>query len=351
MIWLVLAFVVALAVAAAMMVNRGDPFRTAATELGLKLSRTVPDLEPRLEGMIDGLATKIDIAGGHQPAIRYRVFYPDLGIALRLDRETPISRTLGELGKGDRQIGDISFDARFRVDTSRPDALGKMLTPELRRSLIGLVERYPGVVVEDGQISVLSTDLEPAAADVVATTRDLVAVATLLVSNRPEPGSLTVPTPQLPMALQPVPDDEDTTDEAVPETPMPVVEPEPEPASTPLQATGLPAEFFEEAFGTNRLSFEQQDTFEKVIRGATVTLTGTVKQSSNAAVGDHAATKAVVTVATIDSSLYGATEIDAIVYLSEPVTLERGTTVTFTGTADRIDAFMRSLFVTDARLI
>jgi hypothetical protein len=187
MIWLVVGLVVALAAAAAVTVNRDDPYQTAAKELGLKLGRTVPDLAPHLDGMIDGLATKIDIAGGHQPAIRYRVFYPALGIALHLDRETTISRTLGQLGRNDQQIGDAGFDARFRVNTSRPDALKAMLTPELRRSLTDLIDRYPGVVVADGEISLFDINLERPAAEMVTTTRDLVATARLLVANRPEP--------------------------------------------------------------------------------------------------------------------------------------------------------------------
>jgi hypothetical protein len=39
-----------------------------------------------------------------------------------------------------------------------------------------------------------------------------------------------------------------------------------------------------------------------------------------------------------------------VVYLPDPIELERGSTVSFTGTADRVDAFMRNLYVTDARL-
>jgi hypothetical protein len=355
MIWLVVAFVAALTIAAATMVNRGDPFQAAARELGLKLSRTVPDLTPRLDGMIDGLATRIDIAAGHQPALRFRVFYPDLGISLRLDRETTISRTLGELGRADQQIGDARFDASFRVNTSRPDALRAMLTPELRRSLIDLIDRYPGVVVGDGEISLLSTNLEPPATDIVATTRDLVAVAAMLVANRPEPATAAAPPEPNPSVADAVRDRvADDTENAEPPPPEPP--PAPTPPEEPPRAgsTGLPPGFFEKAFGTDRLSFEQQDTFDKEIKGTRVTLSGTVKQSSVAPAHydePEGQTKLVVTVATIESELYGATGIDAIVYLSDPAELERGATVTFTGTADRIDAFMRSLFVTDGQLI
>ncbi len=356
MIWLVVVFVFALAVAAATVVSKGDPFQTAAKELGLKLSRSVPELTPRLDGMIDGLATKIDIVGGHQATVRYRVFYPALGIALRLDRETTITRTLGQLGRGDQQIGDATFDAKFRVNTSRPDALKTMLTPELRRSLVDLIDRYPGVVVTDGEISLFNVNVEPPATELVTTTRDLVAVARLLVANRPAPATATDPLQTRPAAATPrAPEagrDEtpgETVNQARP-APVPVA-PQLE-ESAPTTGSGLPQGFFEEAFGTNRLSFEDQGTFDNEIKGRIVTLSGVVRQASEAApdYDGSGQSKVVVTVARINNSLYGATDIDAVVYLKTHVDVERGANITFTGTADRIDAFMRSVYITDARL-
>ena len=358
MIWLVVAFVFALAVAAATVVSKGDPFQTAAKELGLKLSRSVPELTPRLDGMVHGLATKIDIVGGHQAAVRYRVFYPALGIALRLDRETTITRTLGQLGRGDQQIGDATFDAKFRVNTSRPDALKTMLTPELRRSLVELIDRYPGVVVADGETSLFNVNVEPPATELVTTTRDLVAVARLLVANRPAPATATDPPQTRPAAAAPrAPEagrDETpgkTVNQARP-APAPVPVPPQLEESAPTTGSGLPQGFFEEAFGTNRLSFEDQGTFDNEIKGRIVTLSGVVRQANEAATDYDGSgqSKVVVTVARINSSLYGATDIDAVVYLNTRVDVERGANITFTGTADRIDAFMRSLYITDARL-
>ena len=114
-IWLVVVLVVIL-VAAVALVRGEDPFKAAATSLNLKLTRSVPDLLPQLEGIISGLPVKIDIAQRTDPVVRYRVFYPELGMALKLERETTITRTLGELGERDTQVGARAFDDSFRVD-------------------------------------------------------------------------------------------------------------------------------------------------------------------------------------------------------------------------------------------
>ena len=107
--------------------TKPDPFRSAAGSLGLDHTRSVPDMLPRLSGTINNLPVRVDVPEG-KAQLRYRVFYPDLGVSLRLERETTISRTLGSLGSGDREVGDRTFDTKFRVNTSRPDALQEMLT-------------------------------------------------------------------------------------------------------------------------------------------------------------------------------------------------------------------------------
>ena len=356
MIWAVVAIVVVIVILAASMVNRDDPFKIAATDLGLELTRTVPELSPRLNGMVDGIAAKIDVAGGRDPGIRYRVFYPVLGMALRLEQETTISRTLGQLGSGDQTIGAAEFDQRFRVNTSRPDAFKTVMTPDLQRKLVNLIDRYPGVIVADGEITLQTTNLEPTAADIITTTRDLVSVARLLHANRPSPLPQQPPprpqpaqpqtTPQgqsAPAAQAPRQDQEPT-----PVTPPPAAPLPPAPVAQPV-ATGLPKGFFDNAFGTNRLSFEEEGEFD-AIQGTQVTLQGKVKQSHPTR-DEAGGTTAVITVAQIENDLYGKTDIDAVVYLTETVELPRSQTVVFTGTADKIDAFMRTLYVADASLV
>ena len=111
MLWLIVAVVILIAVGAAIRAAaKPDHFRVAGVSLGLDHSRTVPELLPRLSGTINGLAVRVDVPEPNNPAVRYRVFYPALGISLRLEKETTIGRTLGTLGSGDQQVGDKAFD-------------------------------------------------------------------------------------------------------------------------------------------------------------------------------------------------------------------------------------------------
>ncbi len=367
----IIGIVVAVAVGAWLRAaTKPDPFRSAAGSLGLDHTRTVPDMLPRLSGTINGLPVRIDTPEGKASQIRYRIFYPDLGMALRLERETTISRTLGSLGSGDREVGDKTFDTKFRVNTSRPDALKEMLTPELRRRLVELVDAYPAVVIADGEITLLVDDDSPTVMTLVNTVNDLVMVGGLLNANRPPPLERPVQQPRpvreatpAPQAEAPASEPETTTPSSRPAEAPPPPDPEPESASPPpppppahvAPPSGLPDGFFDNVFGENRLSFEADDTFEQQIRGSQVRLSGSVKQSSSyedkTDLVPSTGTKAVVTVAQIDNDLYGKTDIDAVVHLHGQVDLDRGQQITFSGTLDAVDAFMRNLFVSDARVV
>lgn len=368
--WLIVIAAVILVVIVAALVRKDDPFKAAATELGLKLTRTVPDLIPNLDGLVDGIAVKVDVAGSREPAVRYEVFYPALGMALRLERETTITRTLGQLGNTDPQVGSKPFDDSFRVNTSRPDALKTMMTPERRRKLIQLIETYPSVVIGDGSILLLSDSLEPPAEAIVTAVRDLVSAADMLVAGRPP--ALQVPEPTPPPPQPKTPSVTTAEPEAAPKTrpataaakteqhakrastPEPPPEPVPEPPPPAAPSTGLPPGFFDDVFGANRLSFEDEGEFDDKIRGGQVTLSGTVKQASPYAGDDElaptAGTKAVITVAHIDNDLYGKTDIDAVVYLAGETAMDRGDTVQFTGTIEKVDPFMRNVFITKASI-
>ena len=373
----VVIVVIVLFFVAMRLVGTDDPFQAAATALGLKLTRSVPELLPRLEGMIDGLPVRIDIAEGRHPGVRYRVFYPPLGMSLRLERETTITRTLGELGQQDTQIGATAFDQSFKVNTSRPDALRKVMDPELRRTLVKLIGDYPTAIIEDGGISFVSDTSEPPAETIIQTATDIAAAAHQLVRRRPKPlekPKPTKPTPakpkqesSAPVAAQPRtrpqpppsrPQELEQQASRPAEAPAPRPEtpaPPPPPAPQPPPDTGLPDTFFDDVFGDNRLSFEADGDFEQRFRGATVTLSGPVKQAreieEDQTVTTGPATKAVVTVAQIENELYGKTAIDAVVFLPRGSAdkLQRGNVITFSGTLDKVDPFMRNLFVTNAR--
>lgn len=369
-IWLIVVVVIILVVAVAALVRDEDPFKTAAASLNLKLTRSVPDLLPQLQGTINGLPIRIDISQSREPVVRYRVFYPDLGMALKLQRETTITRTLGQLGENDTQVGARAFDDSFRVNTSRPDALREMMTPELRRTLEQLIERYPKIVIEDGQMTLLGDSMTPAAETIQNTTIQMATAAHMLTERRPPPLEKPAPTrnpaehptekrvadqPQEATEkideVQAEPGPEPTPEPAAPAAPAPQASPPSSPAS------GLPDTFFDDVFGENRLSFEDDNQFEDHLKGTQVTLTGKVKQARDQdgdvdqAIGT--VTKAIVTVAKIDNDLYGQTDIDAVVYLpaGSAHRMERGDDITFRGTLEQVDPFMRNLFIGDATLI
>lgn len=355
--------VIVLAVAVVAMVRERDPFKTAASQLNLKLTRTVPDLRPQLNGIVNGLHVTVDITTKRAPVVRYLVSYPALGIGLRLERETTITRTMGQLGRNDIQVGATGFDDSFRIATSRPDALRTMMTPELQRALVALIEHFPQVLIEDGSITLVGDTSEPPAATIVATIIEMAAAGHLLVEGRPPPPEK--PTPDQPTSAGvDEPDPSAATDSDAPppagksleSLDPPPTDPKPPPAADP-QPTGLPAGFFDDVFGTNRLTFESSSEFEEHIRGTLVRLSGTVKHArdyeQDSDFGKGPGTKAVITVARIDTDLYGETDIDAVVQLPAGTTtaLERGGTITFEGTLDKVDPFMRNFHVTDATVM
>ena len=250
-----------------------------------------------------------------------------------------------------------------------------MITPELSRTLVKLIDRYPTLIIEDGGISFVSDTSEPPAESIIQTTVDMAGAAQQLVSRRPEPLEKPKPTPPRPTetpppdppsgesrqrspatSVEPPSQQAEAVDKPVAPSPSPMA-PAPPPPPPPAPAeSGLPDTFFDDVFGDNRLSFEADGEFEERFGGRKVTLSGSVKQAreidEDTTVTTGPATKAVVTVAQIENDLYGKTAIDAVVFLPSGTAdkLQRGEFVTFRGTLATVDPCMRNLFITDARL-
>jgi len=356
-----------IAVAVVAMVQRDDPFSHAAKTLDLTLVRSVPELIPRLEGFVGGLPIRVDITQRKNPAIRYRVFYRSLDLGLKLTRESSITRTVGRLGNQDAQLGERAFDDAFLVETSRPDALRQFLTPERRRALLKLVADHPNVVVEDGSITLVGSNVTPSAEVLTTTLTDLSTAAATLVAGPPPPPAPPAPEPIAassraqqgrdpePELEIPAPDPEAT--ESAPE---PVIPAPPADTGLPdagLPDAGLPDDFFDRVFGADRLSFESSGAFATEFRGRIVRLRGTLKHASEYSddldFPESAGTKAVVAVATVATDLYGTNEVDAIVQLPRGAVdhLQRGDPLAFSGKLEKIDSFMRNIYVTDASVI
>lgn len=364
MIAIVVLGVIVFAVTA--MVQHDDPFSNAAKTLDLTLTRSVPELIPHLEGFVGGLPIRVDITQRRAPAIRYRVFYPALNLGLKLTRESSITRTVGRLGNEDAQLGERAFDDAFLVKTSRPDALRQFLTPTRRRALLDLIADYPDVVIEDGSITLLGNNVAPSAEALTTTLTDLSAAAAVLVAGPPPPPPPPDPGPassERSPQTGPEPDvDRPTPAPTTPSEPelemqTPASEPDAPPPDTGLPDTGLPGDFFDRVFGADRLSFESSGAFTTEFKGRTVLLRGALKHASEFSddldFPDSVGSKAVVTVATVSTDLYGANDIDAIVQLPKGAVdhLERGDALAFSGTLEKIDPFMRNIYVTGAELV
>lgn len=379
-----------LVVAGAMMLwlpRHGKSFPVAAKRLNLAVGRTLPDLRPRIEGMIDNLPVKVDIVVRRHPVVRYRVWHAPLRLGLRLRRESTISRAMTRVGTGDIRVADGAFDDAFIVKTVDPERLRRFLTPARRASLIRLIAAYPRITVDDTGITLVGTTAEPTADVIVSTIRRMAATASRLTGATDdtaledsivarERGNLA----EAAELLQGRATVDDDVDSAIHVAETLLVTDQTEAAGVVIdelrdrlpadpELAGLevtpPAvapemvgdEFFEQLFGADQLSFESSGRFEKNYRGMRVRWSGTVKDAREYAADldfpGASGTKAIITVAHVQNDLYGATEIDAVVRLElgDAARLEPGRQVTFTGTLRRIDPFMRKVYVRGGTLV
>ena len=110
-------------------------------------------------------------------------------------------------------------------------------------------------------------------------------------------------------------------------------------------------------FSENRLSFETAQLFDETYTGRDVEWTGKVREAEVAdhdrLLGDGPFTKAIIEVASLENDLFGNTVVSAVVALPARAAdnLFEGSTVTFAGTLIGIDALVRNVYVSQARLV
>lgn len=357
---------------------------------------------PRIAGTVDGFAVVVDVKGsGDNARTRYRVTFPPVSAPFELRREGGSQRILRLLGVDDVQLGDPEFDTAFVVKTDTPSELGDYLTAARRFSLLRLQAAHRDVVTTESSLEVTSRRVEGKAERIEATVRRLTAAARHLV------GTATTPALDRALAARAAGDlgeALDRVDRVVTEDPADLdarllqadaalaagdderfraateaiggalpTDPEAEslrtaavqlrtgagrltPADEPLTNEGAMA-MFEEVFGGDRLSFESEADFTTHHRGRRVRWSGRVKSTRaydrDRDFGAGPGVKAVITVATIESDLYGNAAVDAVVALPTRLgaPLGRGDMVSFTGTLDKADAMMRNVFVRDGALV
>ncbi|MCP4964771.1 MAG: hypothetical protein GY926_06005 [bacterium] len=187
MYWLLIGAVVLIVGALARSFIKPEPLRTAGASLGLAYRPPSPGRQALLQGNLNGLKIRIALLDTEPQEIKYCVhLYPHLDLDLRLARLENLEG-LSEVAPSAREhpLGDEAFDARFLVNTSRPDAFSRMMTPNLKDRLLRVFDVCPGLVIEDHQMTVI-TDAEDLAPTTVVDTLDaLVIVAVLLRVNRP----------------------------------------------------------------------------------------------------------------------------------------------------------------------
>ena len=354
-----------------------------------------------MSGTIDGLPVSVDLynSGGNNSTTytRYRVHYPDLGLGLRLSRQTSLTRFARFLGGQDIEVGDTPFDDAFQVQAVDASAVQTFLTPTRRDSLHRLLASYAEVTISDDEMRYQKKGIERDVDTVVSVLRRMVASAQTLtpgravrrdrVLERRGDGNLAEAAEEVRAVVHSHPDDLDgllleaetlytagdregaasVIDQLSSHMPR-----DPEvsalrdglatprrdlPPPTHLEVNTDPVAISQHLFGTNRLSFETDQLFEGEYIGRKVRWSGTVRRFARHS-SDHdfevgPLTKALIRVATVEHDLYGNTEVDAVVALpvNDEQRLEEGQEVTFTGELVKVDGLIRNLFVAEGRLI
>ncbi len=398
-----IALIVVVAVAAVILANRAIRMQwaVAAERLGIAVESTSFS-HPRIAGVVDDFPVIVEVKGsGDSARTVYHISYPPLGAPFRLRREGGAQRILRVIGVQDVQVGDHEFDTTFDVATDAPEQLTTLLTPARRFSLLRLVAVHGTLVVTETGLEATTRKAEGKAQRIENTVRRLTATAQHLVGTAATPeldaaiaarvgGDLAESLDRMDRIVADHPNDLDARvlqadaalsagDEArlrsaaeavasrLPadreiEAMQAAAARELQPIDAPRSGSATPVTeadsmaMFDAIFGGNRLSFESEAEFATTYRGRQVQWRGTVKAArpyeEDLDFGDGPGTKAVITVASIQSDLYGNTEVDAVVALpaDQGAPLARGDVVSFTGTLHKADAMMRNIFVRDGRL-
>lgn len=135
----------------------GARWQLAADILDLELEPVGRELF-RIHGNLGGFAVEVDVyfastSRGQDRYTRYRVFYDDLGLGLRLRRQRAWTKAAASLIGGDTEVDDTEFDKAFLVAADDDEAVRAFLTQNRKSSLLFLVQDYPDFVATDDTLS------------------------------------------------------------------------------------------------------------------------------------------------------------------------------------------------------
>ena len=358
---------------------------------------------PQLNGSIGGLVIRVDVysTGGKNKTYytRYRAIFPNKGTAIRLKRQTGLSRVTKFFGAEDVEIGDFAFDDAFMIKAGSENRAAQYLTLPRRTLLLKLYSLYRGVDLTPDHFEIVTRGYEDEARVLITTTRRLVSAARVLAGlsgddqrverslqrraqgdmgaaaaelersgTDPDPdpddvdsrlleaevlagsGRLAEAGPLLADLSKQLPADEEVAGLQRALERMEPASPAPDPSPVDMQ------EIVDDLFVSNRLSFETAEVFDEHYLGREVTWSGKVKSirdyRTDLDFGPDRGSKAVVAIAEVDHDLYGVAEIDAIVQLpaGTAASFERGDQLAFSGHLLKADSMMRNIYVRDARL-
>ncbi|MFC2177391.1 tetratricopeptide repeat protein [Actinomycetota bacterium] len=356
---------------------------------------------PQLNGSIGGLLTRVDVysTGGKNKTYytRYRANFPTKGTAVRLKRQTGLSRVTKFFGAQDVEIGDVAFDDAFVVKAGSEARAAQYLTLPRRTLLLKLYSLYRGIDLTPDYFEIVTRGYEDDATTLITNTRRLVSAGRVLAGLRdnderverslrsraqgdmgaateelrqldphPDPddvdtplleaellassGQLTEAEPLLAKLSAQLPTDEEVAGLQRAMERMEPTAPAPDPSPVAMQ------EIVDDLFVSNRLSFETAEIFDEAYLGREITWSGKVKSirdyRSDLDFGPGPGSKAVIAIAEVEHDLYGVSEIDAVVHLPSGTAarLDRGDPVTFSGRLLKADSMMRNIYVRDGRL-
>jgi hypothetical protein len=374
-------------------------WQRAADELRLELSGSGWG-RTDLRGQLGGLSIRVDVYStgdkNKQYWTRYHADFPQTGIAIRLKRQTGLSRITKFFGATDVEIGDQAFDDAFMIKAGSERQAAEYLTMQRRTLLLRLYSLYGQVDLTPDGFEIVTKGYESDPAKLVTVTRRLVSAGRTLAGlhgaeerveralQQRSVGDMAAAIEALRRAAPPEPDD---LEEPLLEVEMLAASGDVAAARPKLDglAERLPAdaevaglqraldritptaaapdqrrvemqELLDDLFVSNRLSFETMEIFDEHYLGRPVNWKGRLKSArdytNDLDFGRGPGTKLVIAIAEVEHDLYGVSAVDAVVSVPAGTAkdIARGDIVGFTGYLLKADSMMRNIFVRDGEL-
>jgi hypothetical protein len=383
---------VAIIVIALRISRRNDAaWQSAAQTLGLEFVPSAAFKSRRMEGRVGTIDIVVDTfseqhGNSSTTYTRYRAGYPDLGLGLKLRKQTGLHRFGKVFGMQDIEVGDQGFDDAVMIKGDEPDAVRAFLTPSRVLALQRLLTSFSGAVVADSDLVWKRRGVETNAQTLVSVTRRLAGAAGVIATgsrvadralSKQQTGDLAAAADELSEEIRGPGDTDVETrmtgaatlyaagrreeaaavlrdlDSDVPgdrEITGWLRRTEQAPAPSPAAEREVDAAALaEDLFGRDEMSYETMARFDDRYRGARVHWSGTVKQISSAR--DSERRRFVVGIAEASHVLYGRVFVDAV--LDSPggtAYLKRGDTVRFSGVLATCDPLMRNVYLEDVRI-